>query len=245
MFIEESICDIFDIRHPILDRRGRYIALAGRADAVVESLGNLIQSFGAAEIQKAANFRENRHRVDYIAAHLLARHTVKRLIGATFDSAIPRIRQRCDHCGGEHGKPHVVGRPDLTVSWAHQGGIVFCCAAEFAVGVDVEPRISRSSIDQSISYFLNAEELLTFERYQRSEGDICARLYALRQWVRKEAAIKLGAGSLDGISEIRVPSDSFPDLTSSQMVTYSSSAELCFLDWGSEKLDAIGAVAHR
>ncbi|MBE7324169.1 hypothetical protein IEQ44_05850 [Nocardioides sp. Y6] len=50
----------------------------------------------------------------------------------------PDVRQRCGRCERPHGRPYVVGRADLGLSWSHKRDVVAAAVGRGPVGVDVE-----------------------------------------------------------------------------------------------------------
>lgn len=80
-------------------------------------------------------------REDFVAARLLARVAVLRHQDEPITTDALRLIefvQRCETCGGPHGRPIVRGRDDLQVSWAHAKGVVAAAISPWRVGVDVE-----------------------------------------------------------------------------------------------------------
>lgn len=112
-------------------------------------------------------------RRDFVAARALARLVLGAWHGPRAGLASVAeyvLEQSCDHCGGPHGRPaDVLG---LAISWAHSGGFVAAAVSPGGVGVDVEP--------------LDA-----------ARRDRPGEARALRAWVRGEAIVKWGFGSLD------------------------------------------------
>jgi 4'-phosphopantetheinyl transferase len=112
-------------------------------------------------------------RRDFVAARVLTRLMLREWHGPRLDlSGIAEyvLEQSCDACGGPHGRPADVG--GVAVSWAHSGGFVAAAVGEVRVGVDVEPLVAA--------------------QLDRPDG-----ASALRAWVRGEAIVKWGYGSLD------------------------------------------------
>ncbi|WP_392971380.1 4'-phosphopantetheinyl transferase family protein [Streptomyces sp. LN245] len=130
-------------------------------------------------------------RLDYVAAHLLVRICAARLAQVPPGSLV--IEQRCPGCGAtDHGKPYVRDRPGLSVSLSHTRGTVAAAAGRSAVGIDVE----------TTAGFVFDPRLA--ERVLGPAGAAAVRTTAdpalalLRRWVRKEALVKAGHGSLFG-----------------------------------------------
>lgn len=137
--------------------------------AVLEPVSVLSQSEGA----RVEALSRPEQRRDFIAARLLTRlllahwHHPDAHLASIAEIV---LEQSCARCGGPHGRPaDVFG---LAVSWAHAGGFVAAAVGPGSVGVDIEPLPS-----------------------PRVDGSAGAT--ALRAWVRGEAIIKWGHGTLD------------------------------------------------
>ncbi|SMX83816.1 hypothetical protein BSP109_01903 [Brevibacterium sp. Mu109] len=78
-------------------------------------------------------------RDDFLAARIAADSVVRRLCPEADALRTPlHFRQRCDECGGAHGRPEVPGMR-LSVSWAHARGWVVAAAHRGdRVGVDID-----------------------------------------------------------------------------------------------------------
>ncbi len=87
------------------------------------------------------------HRYRRLDAGRARRFAVGRLLLAELVPAVgtdaATIESLCEHCGGDHGRPRVVGAPyAVSVSYAGETVVVAAVAAEStsALGVDIEPR---------------------------------------------------------------------------------------------------------
>ncbi len=128
----------------------------------------------ANEHARWSRLRAPQDRDDFLAARVL----VRTLLGADLP-----LTQRCDRCGGPHGRPSVVDRPEIRLSWAHASGVVAAVVSDRPVGIDLEP----------------AEALVPV---------LDGRVRSVRDWVRLEALVKTGAIELDGalaLAEPRLP----------------------------------------
>jgi 4'-phosphopantetheinyl transferase len=96
------------------------------------------------------------------------------------------IDRTCGDCARPHGRPHVLGNPDIDFSVTHSGG---CVAVAFAtgrtIGVDVErrDRTVRAALPDAV---LSATERATLGGMPPAHQ----RPGFLRYWVRKEAVLK-------------------------------------------------------
>ena len=150
----------------------------------------------AAEQDRAAAFRRPADRDSYVAAHRLVRECAARLAGIDDPAAVPLV-QCCPTCGGrDHGRPSVPGQADLYVSLSHSQGMVAAAAGWAPVGVDVELTCRRTFNDGLLGHALAPSE----HALVRAADDPGAAF--LRQWMRKEALIKVGLTTLGTMSEI-------------------------------------------
>jgi 4'-phosphopantetheinyl transferase len=170
------------------------LVLAGPTVAVLAQLDGAERLLSDVELARAGAFRRPSDRSDFIAAHALARVcAAERLPGA--EPGGLTLVQRCDRCGGAHGRPTVLEAPELSVSLAHTGGYVAAIAGDGPVGVDAERTDGRADL-AAAELALNAEEL----RAVLAAPD--PGLAFLRQWVRKEALVKVGVAAIDGMRDL-------------------------------------------
>ncbi len=152
----------------------------------------------AAELTEAetARWRRLRFEVDrdaYRAAHLLARLCAGELLGIAPSQV--RLEQRCPRCGtAGHGRPSIVGQPEVWVSLSHTRGHVAAVAATSECGIDVERiagSIPRNAVTAREQAWLDtaADPLLEFTRL----------------WVRKEALVKVGVADEPGRIDVLGP----------------------------------------
>ncbi len=150
----------------------------------------------AAERARVEAFGSSSAADDFVAAHLLARECVTALTGARG----AEIAQHCQTCGGSHGKPTVVGAPDIGLSWSHSHGTVAAAADHAPVGVDVEARARHHDVTRLLDRTATPAEA---SRVLASEDP---ELAYLRMWVAKEALVKIGALRLGGFGDVDVSS---------------------------------------
>jgi 4'-phosphopantetheinyl transferase len=111
----------------------------------------------------------------------LVTEVVGELIGPV---AAVRLTHLCPRCGSDrHGRPSLVGRPDLGISIAHSEDVtVVAGVRDTSIGVDVEPAAA-ATFSPVGSVLLHAAE------HADSVEDLA------RTWVRKESLLKaLGTG---------------------------------------------------
>ncbi|MCX4775243.1 holo-(acyl carrier protein) synthase 2 [Streptomyces sp. ADI92-24] len=131
---------------------------------------------------------------DFLAAHVLARFCAGWLLGVA-PAEVP-FAQRCPRCHGtDHGRPLLVGRPDVHVSLSHAKGVVAAVAGRVSVGIDVELLGRAQSLKVMDRALTAAERALVTAEADPSRA-------FLRQWVRKEALIKVGRTHLGALSSL-------------------------------------------
>jgi len=90
---------------------------------------------------------------------------------------------------GEHGKPVIVGHPDIHFNLSHCREAVACAVSSRPVGIDVESiRQFRESL---VEYTMNAAEVERIRQSERPDVEF------IRLWTMKEAVLKLSG---EGIS---------------------------------------------
>ena len=83
----------------------------------------------------------------------------------------------------EHGKPSILGHPEICFNLSHCKEAAVCAISDWPVGVDVES--VRSFNDSLVRYTMNDEEVRQIET---AEDRAVA---FIRLWTKKEAALKL------------------------------------------------------
>lgn len=148
----------------------------------------------AADLRRRA-LRSRADRDDFVAARLLAARVLE--AAGVGPVAPASLGQRCDVCGGPHGRPLPVA--GLHVSWSHARGWVAAAASPAAVGVDVEGVADTVAGDAG----LPLEALTPAERAIAASAADPARAFRLA-WVAKEACVKAGAVRLDDFGDLEV-----------------------------------------
>jgi 4'-phosphopantetheinyl transferase len=146
------------------------------------------------ERERLARFRKEPVGRDFLAAHVLVRFCAGWLLGV--DPAEVPFAQQCPTCHGtDHGRPSLTGRPDVYLSLSHGGGVVAAAVGRVPVGIDVE-RLDRARGLEAMERALTAAEraLVT--------ADANPGRAFLRQWVRKEALIKIGRTHLGALGRL-------------------------------------------
>lgn len=96
---------------------------------------------------------------------------------------------------GEHGKPAIVGHPDIHFNLSHCREAVLCVVSDKPVGCDVE---SISRYKESLArYTMNDEELALIASSDRPD------VAFIRLWTMKEALLKrAGTGITDNMKSV-------------------------------------------
>ena len=95
----------------------------------------------------------------------------------------------------EHGKPSIVGHPEIFFNLSHCKEAVVCVISDHPVGIDVES--IREYKESLVRYTMNETEIREIEL---AESPAVA---FIRLWTMKEATIKLmGMGISDGMKEV-------------------------------------------
>ena len=133
--------------------------------------------------QQALRFRFERGQRTCALAYLLLRRALYEEFGI---NELPLFEY------GEHGKPLLVGHPDIHFNLSHCREAVACVVGRRPVGIDVE---SVSRYKESVArYTMNDEELAMIEAAERPEAAF------IRLWTMKEARLKLtGEGITDDL----------------------------------------------
>lgn len=170
------------------------VAVAAGTDEVLRHPAAGTHLLNARERRRLARFRREPARRDFLAAHVLVRLCAGRLLGVAPDE-VP-FAQRCPTCqGADHGRPLLAGRPDVHLSLSHTDGVVAAAAGHLPVGVDVE-RLGRVPGPGVMDRALTAAERALVA------ADADPGRAFLRQWVRKEALIKIGRADPDALGRL-------------------------------------------
>jgi 4'-phosphopantetheinyl transferase len=212
------------------------IVLSGPTSLVIEGIGAAGGSgLTAPEEERCSRLRRPGDRHDFRAAHLLVRVCAARLLGLRPGEI--SIVQRCASCGGPHGRPEVVGHPEVHASLAHSRGVVAAAAGTVPVGVDVEAFPPAGGLAPGeLSAALTATEVAAIESAADPDRAV------LLAWVRKEACLKAGLVDLDGLDRFdlsALPLESPPgDLTPRRL----RHGDWTLSDWEDGRAGAIGAA---
>src|SRR5687767_6617939 len=188
-----------------------------------------------AEQGRLARFRRRSDGEDFEAAHLLIRKCAARLLGLR-----PRdveIVQRCATCSGPHGRPEIVGHPDIGASLAHSRGVVAAAAGTVPVGIDLEAFPPADGlVVGDLSAALTAAEISAVD----SAPDRPRAM--LLAWVRKEACLKAGLVDLDGLEGFDLSALPLDPPPGDLVVRSLEHAGWAVHDWWDGRAGAVGAV---
>jgi len=215
------------------------IVFANTAEVIdLEQVGE--EDLTPAEKKRSTGLSDEAARRDFIAAHLLVRVCAAAVTGIPI--AQLRIVQHCLTCGGPHGRPTLAEYPELHVSMSHAGGAVAAAVGPCPVGLDIERIGAGHNRSPVYSRVLAATERAIVER------DPDPGSAFLRQWVRKEAMVKVGAGQLVRLTEINLahlPSTPLTECLSSPSPVGGARPDLLLQEWIDEAHSLIGAVVYR
>ena len=124
--------------------------------------------------EQALRFRFERGQRTCVLAYLLLKKGLREEYGIT-DNPLFEY--------GEHGKPFIVGHPEIHFSLSHCREAVACAVSDRPVGIDVES-IHRYK-DSLACYTMNDEELRLIAEAKRPD------VAFIRLWTMKEARLKL------------------------------------------------------
>ncbi len=124
--------------------------------------------------EQALRFRHEQGRRESAAAYLLLCQALEKEYGITEKPVFQY---------GEHGKPTIVGHPDIHFNLSHCRLAAICVVSDRPVGVDVES--IREYRDSLARYTMNDEELEQIAHAVNPAQEFT------RLWTRKEAVLKL------------------------------------------------------
>lgn len=128
--------------------------------------------------QQALKFRHEQGRRTSVLAYLLLKQALREGYGIT---ANPLFEY------GEHGKPAIIGHPEIHFSLSHCRDAVACAVGSRPVGIDVES--IREYKEPLARYTMNDDELRQIVAAPQPE------VAFIRLWTMKEAALKqIGTG---------------------------------------------------
>ncbi|MGW5276508.1 4'-phosphopantetheinyl transferase family protein [Streptomyces sp. NPDC004044] len=174
---------------------GGPVALVAGTDEVLRHPLAGTHLLNEAERGRLARFHRETARRDFVAAHALVRLCAGWLLGVAPTEVA--FAQHCPTCHRtDHGRPLLADRPDVHLSLSHTDGVVAAAAGHVPVGIDVE-RLARGGRSTEVMHsVLTAAELALVTAHADPDHAF------LRQWVRKEALIKIGRTDLDSLDAL-------------------------------------------
>jgi 4'-phosphopantetheinyl transferase len=198
------------------------------------------------ELQKYRAFRLESARESYLAAHVLVRKAAALVAGVGPGQLM--LSQRCDECGGPHGRPVIVGREDLHVSMTHSDATVAAVAGPSRNAVDVESWDKLGADDLMRAHVFTDQEIAALSQldgHPAAGARVDAKaLGAIRLWVRKECLIKLGRLSLDSMATSDVRGEGL-EVAPGAGISRSNYKDLLFSEWVHVGQRTSGTVASR
>src|SRR5215218_7885759 len=179
---------------PQLSQNATGVVTIASTDRLLRDLPEPLPLLNEQEQRRAGAFVRAGDHDDFVAAHALVRWCARAVAGVppTPDAVI----QRCGRCGGPHGRSTLPARPDVHLSLSHSAGVVAAAAGPSPVGVDVA-RFRPDLVNRwNTSLALSAPET----RMLAATRDPTWTFLLL--WVRKEAMVKIGAVTLDRLSQV-------------------------------------------
>ncbi|MEX5717388.1 4'-phosphopantetheinyl transferase family protein [Geodermatophilus maliterrae] len=139
-----------------------------------ERAGALVALLDVHERARLERLRRPDDRARHLAAHALARLALGAVLGAA--PAGLQVDRTC-RCGGQHGKPRLVGDRLPGFSLTHSGDVVgVAVSTDHLVGLDVERRRAIDGLDE-------------LARHVRAPGEDDSGDF-FTTWTRKEALLK-------------------------------------------------------
>lgn len=226
-------------------KAGRAHAAVGSSDSVLEAVKSL-WLLDAGVQDRFTALRREEDRQDFLAARVLAKLAMSKVTGLPLE--LVTIEQFCADCNRSgHGKPFFPTHPELSVSWSHQNGIVMAAVATCDIGVDVETLGSIPVDSDFAESVLCGTELNLLNQLPAisPDGKSLKQLYVARQWVRKEAIVKLGDCSLDRMSQLDLGELDFPDTSSNSFQRVNSGCGYALVDISITNRACLGALVWR
>lgn len=124
--------------------------------------------------EQALKFRHEQGQRLCVLAYQLLKHGLREAYGISENPIFEY---------NEHGKPSIVGHPDIFFNFGHCKEAVVCAVSDQPIGVDVES--FREYKEGLVHYTMNDEEVYEIESAEQPE------MAFIRLWTMKEATMKL------------------------------------------------------
>lgn len=221
------------------------LALVGApSDVLHGDRALLTRSLARYEIDRLQALRSASARESYLAAHVLVRRVAAAATGLGERSLV--LGQRCDECGGAHGRPFIHGHPSVHVSLTHCAHAVGAVVGMTPCAIDVEgwdavafePPLAEQVFSR------NERRALDALGSDATQPDVPSprQMLAMRMWVRKECLIKLGRLTLDGMANCDLCAAGVDALPPNRLVR-SACGDLQFTEWVDSRTRTVGAIA--
>lgn len=136
--------------------------------------------------QQVLAFKHEQGRKECVAAYLLLKQALREEYGISENPVF-------DY--GEHGKPYIVGHPEIHFNISHCREAAICVVSDGPVGVDVES--IRSYHQSLVDYTMNADEVAQILSSAQPPVEF------IKLWTMKEAVLKLtGVGISNEIKNV-------------------------------------------
>lgn len=137
-------------------------------------LGDALRGISEQRREQALKFKHEQGQRLCVLAYQLLKEGLQKAYGIT-DNPIFEYN--------EHGKPSIVGHPEIFFNLSHCKEAVVCVVSDQPVGIDVES--IRKYKESLVHYTMNVEEIREIE----SSENLAATF--IRLWTMKEATMKL------------------------------------------------------
>lgn len=150
--------------------------------------------------EQALQFKHEQGRKTCAAAYLLLCEGLRKEYGMT-DKPLFEY--------GQHGKPSIVGHPDIHFNLSHCKEAAICVISDRPVGVDIES--IRAYKETLVHYTMNDGEVALIEQSARPD------LAFTRLWTMKEAVLKLsGEGIRNNMKTVLTGQEDFKTVVNGQ-----------------------------
>jgi 4'-phosphopantetheinyl transferase len=149
-------------------------------------LGAALKEISAQRREQALKFKHEQGQRLCVLAYLLLKQALREGYGITENPVFEY---------NEHGKPAIVGHPEIYFNLSHCKEAAICAISDRPIGVDVES--VRAFNDSLVRYTMNDDEVREIET-----ADDRAVAF-IRLWTMKEAALKLqGTGISNEMKQV-------------------------------------------
>ena len=149
-------------------------------------LETALRQISAQRREQALRFKFERGQRTCVLAYLLLKRALREEYG---------IKENPIFEYGEHGKPAIVGHPEIFFNLSHCREAVACAVSDRSIGIDVES--VREFHESLVRYTMNDQEVAAIMGAARPE------VAFIRLWTMKEARLKLtGEGISNNMKDV-------------------------------------------